>query len=148
MFICLLTPMSQRALFEGLVSDTEGRLVAVAYVGGEAQYVVNDGGFKFHISSETVDRQVLSVMREQITDNRQAVTEGTLKMLGQDDLFSKAMIDASLNNIDEHFDRLIASGLPEDARTYMGMLGFKIVINYHGDVVQFDQPAQIAPEDE
>lgn len=140
--------MSQKALFEGLVRDTEDRPVDTAIVGGVAQYVVDDGGFKFHIEAESVDHQVLALLREQIIDNRQAVTEGAMKMMGQEDLFTKAMIDASLNNMDANFTRLIEAGLPENARAYLGMLGFRIVINYHGEVMRFDQPGIASDEDE
>jgi hypothetical protein len=132
--------MSRRALFEGLVIDTADQPVGVASVGDEVQYVVMEGGFKFHVPAEQVDRQVLAVLREQILANKAAVTEGAMRMIGQDDLFTKAMIDSSLNNMDEHFTRLIEQGLPENARAYLGMLGFRIVLNYHGEVVRFDQP--------
>ena len=140
--------MSQRALFEGLVVTPEGQPVEVAYVGGSAQYVVPEDGFKFHVDAESVDRQVLRQLGEQITDNKDAVTEGALKMLGQDDLFTKAAVDASLNNMEANFARLIEQGLPEGARTYLGMLGFQIVLNYHGEVVQINQPGVAAPDDE
>src|SRR5574337_1059857 len=138
--------MSQRALFEGLVVTPEGEPVEVAVVGGSAQYVVPDGGFKSHIDAEGVDREVLRQLGEQIADNKDAVTEGALKMLGQDDLFTKAAVDASLNNMEANFARLIDQGLPEGARTYLGMLGFQIVLNYHGEVVQINQP-DLAAED-
>jgi hypothetical protein len=140
--------MSRRALFEGLVVDTNGQPVEAGEVGGEAQYIVLDGGFKFHIPAEPVDRQVLGELREQILANQEAVTEGTMKMLGQEDLFTKAMIDSSLKNMDEHFGRLIEQGLPAEARAYLGMLGFRIVLNYHGDVVSVDQPGIAGPEEE
>jgi hypothetical protein len=140
--------MSRRALFEGLVVDTEGQAVEAGEVGGEAQYIVMDGGFKFHVPAEGVDRQVLGELREQILANQEAVTEGTMKMLGQDDLFTKAMIDSSLKNMEEHFSRLIEQGLPAEARTYLGMLGFRIVLNYHGEVVHLDQPGMTGPEEE
>ncbi len=141
--------MSRRALFEGLVVDTEGQPVGVGTVGDEAQYVVEEAGFKFHVPAEQVDRQVLGLLREQIVANKEAVTEGAMRMIGQDDLFTKAMIDSSLNNMDDHFSRLIEQGLPESARAYLGMLGFRIVLNYHGEVVRFDQPGTDAgPEEE
>jgi hypothetical protein len=139
--------MSQRALFEGLVSDENGQPVDIAYVGDTAQYVVLDGGFRFHLDAEGVDRQVLTQLREQILANREAVTEGALKMLGQEDLFTKAMIDASLNNMEANFNQLIAQGLPENARAYLGMLGFRVVVNYHGEVVRLDQPGIAASDD-
>jgi hypothetical protein len=140
--------MSRRALFEGLVVDTEGQVVGVAQVGGEAQYIVIDNGFSFHVPAEPVDRLVLAELREQILANKEAVTEGAMRMLGQDDLFTKAMIDSSLTNMDEHFSRLIDQGLPEEARAYLGMLGFRIVLNYHGEVVALEQPGIIGPEEE
>lgn len=141
--------MSPRALFAGLVSDEAGQAVAVAVVGSQAHYVVVDAGFPFHIPAESVDRQVLALLREQIMANREAVTEGAMHMMGQDDLFTKAMIDSSLNNMDEHFSRLIEQGLPEGARAYLGMLGFRIVLNYHGEVVRLDQPGTAGgPEEE
>ena len=140
--------MSKRALFEGLVVTPAGQPVTVEYVGGEAQYVVPDADFSFRVDAAGVDRQVLETLREQIDQNKDAVTEGTLKMLGQDDLFTKAMVDASLNNMDANFAKLIDQGLPENARAYLGMLGFRIVLNYHGEVERIDQPGLPSPEDE
>jgi hypothetical protein len=138
--------MSQHALFEGLVVDPDGRPVNVAAIGDQAQYVVDDGGFKFHIDAEAVDRQVLQALGAQITEHREAVSEGVLKMLGQEDLFTKAAVDASLKNMQANFDQLLAQGLPESARTYMGMLGFRVVLNYHGEVVRIDQPTASTDE--
>lgn len=141
--------MSQRPLFEGLVFDPDGQPVDVGAVGGEAQYVVLDGGFKFHVPAGPVDRQVLGQLREQIMANQDAVTQGAMKMLGQDDLFTKAMIDSSLKNMDEHFNRLIEQGLPAETRAYLGMLGFRITLNYHGEVTGLDQPGLVGgPEEE
>ena len=140
--------MSKRALFEGLIADTDGKPVGVGVVGGEAQYVVDDGGFRFHVPAEGVDREVLTLLRQQIMANQDAVTQGAMQMLGKDDLFTKAMIDSSLKNMDEHFTRLIENGLPAEARAYLGMLGFRIVLNYHGEVVGVDQPGTAGPEEE
>ena len=140
--------MSQRALFEGLVVNLQDQAVSVAEVGGAAQYVVPDGGFNFHVDAEAVDRAVLSRLREQILSNKEAVSEGAMKMLGQADLFTKAMIDSSLNNMEPNFSRLIEQGLPEGARAYLGMLGFRIVINYHGEVIRIDEPGLASDEDD
>jgi len=140
--------MSKRALFEGLIVTPEGRPVTTATLGDTAQYVVTDGDFDFHLDAESVDRQVLRVLADQVASNKEAVSEGTMKMLGQDDLFTKAMIDASLNQMDANFDKLLEQGLPESARAYLGMLGFRITVNYHGEVVGLEQPGTTAPEDE
>jgi hypothetical protein len=140
--------MSQKALFEGLVAAPDGQPVEAARVGGVAQYVVFDGGFKFHVDAEAVDREVLRLLGEQISAHKEAVAEGAMKMIGQDDLFTKAIIDSSLSNLDANFDRLIEQGLPENARAYLGMLGFRVVINYHGEVVRLEQPGIAAADDE
>ena len=57
--------MPRQALFSGLIADEAARPVDVAYVGDEPCYVVDDAGFRRHIPSEQVDRQVLERMREQ-----------------------------------------------------------------------------------
>jgi len=95
-----------------------------------------------------VDRQVLRLLSDQISQNKEAVTQGTLKMLGQDDLFTKAMIDSSLSHMDENFTKLIEQGMPLSAREYLGMLGFRVLLNYHGEVLGVQQPGVAAPEDE
>lgn len=140
--------MSRKALFAGLVIDEKEQPVESTVVGDEAFYVVDDDGFKRHVPAEQIDKVVLKELRDQTLANRQAVTEGAMKMMGQEDLFTKAMIDSSLNNIDSHFEKLMDAGLPEQARQWLGMLGFRIVVNYHGDVVRFDSPGIVSDEGE
>lgn len=140
--------MARQAIFAGLVVDENDRPVETAFVGDEPCYVVDDDGFRRHIPSEQVDRQVLETMREMIQGNEDLLSEQTAQMLGQDDIFSKALIENQLKNIDKQFDALLESGIPEEGRAYMGMMGFKIVINVHGEVVDINQPGMIAPEDE
>jgi len=139
--------MKRKAIFEGLIVDENGRQVTTAYVGDDACYVVDDNGFNKHILSEQVDCQVLEMMRELMAGKEDLLSEQTAKMLGTDDIFSRAMIETQLKNIDQQFDNLLDMGIPEESRAYMGMLGFKIVINIHGDVVKLDQPA-ISGDDE
>ena len=140
--------MSSKAVFEGLVFDENDRPCEVTYVGPEACYVVNDAGFRRHIASETVDRQVLALMKDQITGNEGLISEQAAKMLGSEDIFSQAMIENQLKNIDQQLDLIIQSGIPEDSRTYLGMVGFKVVIDLHGGVIRVDQPGSIAPDEE
>jgi hypothetical protein len=139
--------MAKKALFAGLVSDEFERPVSVSYVGDDAVYVVDDDGFLRHIDSEVVDRQVLNQMREMIQGHEDIIAEGTMKMLGQEDIFTKAMIESSLENIDEQFDALLANGLPEEAQAWLGMSGFRVVIDVHGTVLSVEQPgAEEGPE--
>ena len=132
----------RHALFAGLVFNEQDEPAEVVYIGAVPHYVILDDGFRRHVEAETVDRQVIELLRQQILSNRELVTQGMLAMLGKDDLFTKAMVDVSIQNIDRHIDLLFEQGLPEDTRTWLGMLGFKVVVNVHGEVVRWDAPAQ------
>lgn len=133
--------MARQALFSGLVVDEADRPVIDAIVGDEAFYVVDDDGFHRHVESEAVDRQVLKELRSLVQGNEELISEGTMRMLGQEDIFTKAMIEKSLKNMDTQFDELIARGLPTEARAWLGMLGFRVVIDVHGNVLRVDQPS-------
>ena len=135
--------MANRAFFEGLVYDEWDRLVQTALIGNEASYVIDDDGFMRHIDAEEIDRQVLSMFLSQLEDNREIAVEQMLNMMGKDDLFTKAAIDAQLNNID--MNQIIAQGIPGQARDMLGMFGFRIKINVHGEIIGIDQPA--APDE-
>jgi hypothetical protein len=76
------------------------------------------------------------------------LSDQTAKMLGQEDVFTKAAIQQQLKNIDKQFDHLLQVGWPEDMRNYLGMMGFKIIINMHGEVVKVEQPGAISDEGE
>ena len=130
--------MSKHALFAGLVVDENERPVEAVFVGDEPHYVVDDAGFRRHVDSGMVDRHVLAALREQILAHKEIVLQSALKMMGKDDLFTKAMIDSSLDHLDEHFERLIEQGLPPGTIEWLGMMGFRIVINYHGEVVRME----------
>jgi hypothetical protein len=132
------------ALFAGLIQDQEGNPVDVVLVGNVPNYVVEDAGFRRHVESEAVDRQVIEMLREQFMAHREIATEAMLQMLGKDDLFTKAMIDASI----KHMDQVIEQGLPDGARAWLGMLGFRVIIDRHGQVVQLDMPEQYEGFDE
>jgi hypothetical protein len=43
---------------------------------------------------------------------------------------------------------MLETGIPEDTRTYLGMLGFKVVVNYEGQVVRVEQPGASGAEGE
>jgi len=140
--------MTHKPVFAGLIFDEQDRAVDITYVGDEPCYVVDDDGFRRHIPSEQVDRQVLKIMREMIEGQEGLISDQTAKMIGQDDIFSRAMIENQLKNIDKQFETLLETGIPEEGRAYMGMMGFKIRINVHGDVLDLEQPGAISPEDE
>jgi hypothetical protein len=137
-----------QAIFSGLVFDENDQPVEVAYIGDEPMYVVDDEGFRRHIPSQHVDLQVLDAMREMIEGHEGIISEQAAKMLGQDDIFSKALIESQLKQINQQYESLLNSGIPEEGRAYMGMMGFRIKIDVHGDVIEIIQPGMIDPEDE
>jgi hypothetical protein len=140
--------MSSQPLFSGLVVDEFDQPVPIVYVGDEPCYVVDDVGFRRHIPCEQVDRQVLRVMGEMIQGNEDLLADQTAKMLGQDDIFSRALIENQLKNLDQQFEAVLKAGIPEEGRAYMGMMGFRVRINVHGEVLEVNQPGAIAPDDE
>jgi len=140
--------MPKKPLFPGLVFDESGHPAETAYVGDEPCYVIDDMGFRRHIPSEQVDRQVLANMQELIKGSENLVSEQAAKMLGQDDPFSVAAIANQLKNMDKQIDAMMQVGMPEETRAYLGMMGFKVVINYHGDVVNVEQPGIASDDDD
>ena len=125
---------ARRAIFEGLVFDEHDRALEVATVGDEPYYVIDDDGFRRHVEAAYVDRQVLNAMQAQIDENKETVEEGLLRMLGQEDLFTKAAIDSSLS----HIDQMMKNGIPLEARQWLGMMGFRVIVDVHGDVVKWE----------
>ena len=140
--------MPKKAIFSGLVFDENDNPVNSVYVGDEPCYVVDDMGFMRHIPAEEIDLQVLQNMSELIQGHEDMISEQTAQMLGQDDIFSKALIKTQLENIEGQFDTILESGIPEEARSYMGMMGFKIRIDHHGEVIDIEQPGIADPHGE
>lgn len=138
----------KRALFEGLVFDTSDHPMVVTWVGDEPSYVLDDGGFLRHIPAEEVDQQVWEALTAGISGNEDFLSEQTAKMLGQEDIFSIAVIRQQLENSQGQFEQLRNTGLPQDLRDYLGMTGFRIVVDFHGEVVEIKQPAITPPREE
>jgi hypothetical protein len=140
--------MANQPVFAGLIFDEYDRPVETAMVGDEAMYVVDDAGFRRHIATEQVDRQVFEIMRQSIAGHEDLLSDQAAKMLGQDDIFSRALIENQIKNIDQQFDALIKQSIPENMRAYLGMMGFRIRINIHGEVLDVEQPGMIASDDD
>ena len=136
---------NKQALFANLIYDENGQPVEVTFIGQEPYYVIMDGDFKRHVAAGEIDRQVIEWIQEQAAANKELVSEQMMKLLGKDDLFTKAMIESSITHMDE---QVMEQGLPDDARMMLGMMGFKIVVNIHGEVVKLDMPTQEFPEGE
>ena len=131
------------AFFAGLVETEDGVSVTAVNIGGESFYVIDDQGFRRHVDAQPIDRAVLAQFLEQLQEHPDEASAAMLRMMGQDDLFTKAMVDSTLRNI--NLDQIAGQSLPPEARQWLGMLGFRIVIDLHGEIVRVDMPA--APED-
>ena len=133
--------MNMEPLFKGLVIDEFDQPVGTAKIGNEPCYVINDAGFLRHIPSQPVDLQVLKSFGDQITGNEQMLAEQASKMLGQEDPFTRAILESQLKNIDKQYEQILSIGLPEETRAYLGLMGFKVVLDLHGEILRIDQPS-------
>jgi len=139
----------KQALFAGLIVDENDNAVSVKYVGTEPCYVVDDDGFLRHIESEQVDRQVLTELKNFIRDHKDLIVQQIAQTLGQNDLFTVAVLQNQVEHLDQQFEEMLQTGIPEEGRAYMGMMGFKIVIDRHGQLVKIEQPGVApGPDDE
>ena len=136
--------MSHNAMFPGLVVDETGTPATVAHIGGEAFYVIDDQGFHRHIEAEKVDRQAVNFFMEQLKGNEGMAVDQAMQMTGQDDLFARAAMDAEIRNLDA--EDIVGQIIPPQARDMLAMMGFRIVIDYRGDIIRMDQPG--LPDDE
>ena len=136
--------MAQAAMFGGLVVDENGNSAELSMVGSNACYVVYDDDFKRHVDAETVDRQVLKFMREQVEGHRDVAVNSMMDMMGKDDLFTKVALEKSIDQMEDS----VGQPLPEDARQWLGMMGLKIVIDFHGEVLEVEMPGAAIDDDD
>ena len=131
----------KHALFAGLVFNEQGQPAEVVYVGEEPSYVI-----LMKTSGDTYRRARLTCRScagcaNEVMDQQDLVTESAMAMLGRDDLFTKAMLDSSIRNLDRQMDQMIEMGLPEQARAWLGMMGFRIQVDIHGQLASIDMPS-------
>ena len=135
---------SPGAMFAGLVFNENDEPAEIAYIGGAAHYVILDDGFRRHVEARGIDRQVLLFVREQMEPYRDVAVQEMMRLMGKDDLFTKAMIDSSMKN----WEQSLGQSLPEDVRAWLGMTGFRVVVNVHGEVVSIEMPGQAGDSEE
>jgi hypothetical protein len=130
-----------RALFEGLVYNEQGVPAELRFVGDEPHYVVVDDGFERYVRAKCVDDAVLAELQGQVDAQQDELIEAMLQALGRDDVLTKAALGASLGDL--------ATNLRESAswqwRPWLQMLGFRIVIDVHGQLVGLSYDASPGP---
>ena len=73
-------------------------------------------------------------------------SQAMMKLMGSEDLFTKAAVDSTIKNV--NVEQVMGQRLPPEARQWLGMLGFRIVVDYRGEIVRIDMPAASAGDDE
>ncbi len=136
--------MANSAMFEGLVFDERRKAAQVNHVGERACYVVDEDGFLRHIDAALVDQQVLEFLKGQVDQHRDLAVSGMLDLMGKDDIFSKAAVESSIDNIDQ----AVGQAIPEQSRQWLGMMGFRVIIDDQGEVVDIEMPAGEIEEDD
>jgi hypothetical protein len=129
---------ARRALFADLVFNEEGQLAKAIYIGEVPHYAVPDGDFLRHVEAEHVDRQIVAALKERMMPMRDAITEGVVHLLGQEDLFTRPSIQHAIENM----DRILEPGAVDvdELRAALWMTKFRAVVDVHGDVVKLDIP--------
>ena len=134
------------AFFEGMIETEDGAPVGVVTVGGEDFYVIDDQGFKRHVDAAAIDGVVLAQFLEQMQEHRDEASQAMMKLMGSEDLFTKAAVDSTLKNV--NVEQMLGQRLPPEARQWLGMLGFRIIVNYRGEIVRVEMPAAPEVDDE
>ena len=127
---------SRKALFPGLVYNEDGEAAKVTHVGGVAHYAVPDHGFWRHVAAHDVDSVVIAKLKERLGTVKDELVTAMLQVLGTKDLFTKAAIESSIRHLEENMQQ----GDPEEWVPSLQMLGFRIVVDVHGDVVDIVYP--------
>jgi hypothetical protein len=128
----------RRALFADLVFNEEGETAKAVYIGQVPHYAIPDGDFLRHVEAEYVDRQIVELIKERIMGMRDAITEGVIQMIGEEDLFTRPSIEHAIENM----ERILEPGNVDvdELRTALWMTGFRATVDVHGDVVHLEIP--------
>lgn len=133
--------MANKAFFEGLIYDENDNLIEAVTIGNETFYVVDDYGFKRHIESDDVDKKIFHLFTDQIDGNEEYLANAAAQMTGKTDLFSMVMFKNQLMNIDKEIDNMLHQAPPPGLTEFLGMSGFKVTIDLHGNIIHANMPA-------
>lgn len=128
--------MAQVAMFEGFICDEQLRPLAIGWVGADACYLYDDAGFLKHLDAAEIDRKILQFFKDQVLENKETAIRGMLEMMGKDDIFTKTALEYQLAHMDENVDQVI----PPQARELLRTLGFKIIIDDQGNLIDIQMP--------
>ena len=68
--------------------------------------------------------------------DKETVIRSMLQMMGKDDIFTKTALEYQIAHMDENVDQMI----PPQGRELLRSLGFKIIIDVQGNLVDIETP--------
>jgi hypothetical protein len=133
-----MSDAQHQPLFADLVFNESGERARVVYIGATPFYAIPEDDFLRHVEAERIDRQIVHRLQERIQAMSDLVTEGAIRLLGQEDLFTRASIEHAIENM--HL--LLQPGAldVDQLRTALWMAGFAAVVDVHGDLVRLEVP--------
>lgn len=134
-------------LFLGLVFSEDGKPLSSSRVGEEPFYILDDAGFLRHIRAHPLNKSILRWLWEQIRGHEQELAQQAARMTGQEDVFSRAVLQNSLTHPEAYLEEIFRQGLPESTRMWMGMMGFRVIVDVHGELLRVDQPSRAADDE-
>ena len=140
--------MSSRAtepLFADLVYNEEGERAEVTTIGDEPFYAIPEDDFLRHVEATQLDRQIVHRLQERIQAMGDLVTDGVIRMLGDENLFTRASVTHAI----DHMDQILEPGAvdADQLRTAFWMTGFQAIVDHHGDLVRLHVPGWEEIED-
>jgi len=130
--------LKHQPLFADLVFNESGERARVVYIGATPYYAIPEDDFLRHVEAQHVDRQIVDRLKERIQAMSDLVTENAIRLLGQEDLFTRASIEHAIENM----HRILEPGAVDvdQLRTALWMAGFAAVVDVHGDLVRLQVP--------
>ena len=71
------------------------------------------------------------------------VVQSIMQLLGKRDIFTKAALDASLRNLGQQ----LRESNPEQWTPWLRLMGFRVVVDVHGEVIEIIYPQQPGEEE-
>lgn len=140
--------MIKKAFFSGLIFDENDNPAETVTVGNDSFYVINDNGFKRHIDAREIDEKIVHLFTDQIDGNEDYLANAAANFTGKTDIFSMALFKNQLKNIDKEIETMFQQGPPPGLAEMMGMAGFKVTIDLHGNILNVNMPSSSDGSDE
>jgi len=128
--------MARVAMFAELIYDENDNPLAIGWVGSDACYLYDDAGFVRHLDAEEIDRKILQFFKDQVMENKEMAIRSMLELVGKDDIFTKTALEFQLEHMDENVDQ----ALPPQAREMLHSMGFRIIIDAQGNLLDIRMP--------